>query len=694
MSIQNKIIACIILSICMTAGGLATVAYWEADKALTQTFETNATAQLQRMDAYIALFMADGKGLLDILSFLPAIPEANGKISTYTHTTQDVTTDSSKLSAFEQALMKDFTGVRKVFPSFDFVYMGTADGGFLQSPDDSVSAGYDPRTRPWYRDAAKAAGKPIVSDAYLSINNKVVYTIAKAVYAADGSFAGVLAADMNIDQLTAFFNSVSIGKTGHVIVAEQGGMIISDPDDPKRLFKKISELNNPSLEKAFTQDNQSSVVIFEGISHLTFTRTTADGWKLLMLIEEDEVSGAALAMVQRMLMVGGLIMLVLAGLGLLMARGIVAPINTMVAAAQQVAGGDLQAVSRDVNFKGELLLLHSSLVTMVTQLATVIQTATSKTTEAEDALKQGHEALQQAETAQRKAESARREGLQEAAAQLEVTVRAISTVSDALTGHIQQAQKGADVQRERVGETVTALDQMQSTVTEVAQRAAHAADSSSAARAEAGKGADIVLKVVQAIGTVNEKNTEMNGNLDALGHQAAGIGQVMSVISDIADQTNLLALNAAIEAARAGDAGRGFAVVADEVRKLAEKTMVATKQVGEAVTAIQHSSNTCVAGMQESFAAVEQSTQLATTASEALDNIVRLAEGSSDQISAIATASEEQSATAEEINKGALRVNDIAQETSEIMDSSMQTVQELARTAHELSTLVNNLKNA
>jgi methyl-accepting chemotaxis protein len=166
----------------------------------------------------------------------------------------------------------------------------------------------------------------------------------------------------------------------------------------------------------------------------------------------------------------------------------------------------------------------------------------------------------------------------------------------------------------------------------------------------------------------------------------------MTVITDIADQTNLLALNAAIEAARAGDAGRGFAVVADEVRKLAEKTMTATKEVGDAIGAIQHGTRANVEGVDKSVKLITEATTLADESGQALKEIVNLVDAASDQVRSIATASEEQSAASEEISHSIEQVSSIANETSQAMNEAAKAVDELARQAQMLNTLIRQLR--
>ena len=280
-----------------------------------------------------------------------------------------------------------------------------------------------------------------------------------------------------------------------------------------------------------------------------------------------------------------------------------------------------------------------------------------------------------------------------AATKLEGVVEAVTSASEELAAQVEQASRGAERQTARVGETATAMEQMNATVLEVARNAGQAADSAHNAKGKAESGAEVVARVVTDISRIQASAVELKTAMTSLGKQAESTGQILGVISDIADQTNLLALNAAIEAARAGEAGRGFAVVADEVRKLAEKTMTATKEVGDAIRDIQNGTRQNVGNVDQVVGMIDSTTELAGTSGNALREIVELVDATAQQVQSIATAAEEQSATSDEINRSIEDVNRISLETSSAMQHSAGAVGEMAQQAQVLRGLIADMKS-
>jgi len=384
----------------------------------------------------------------------------------------------------------------------------------------------------------------------------------------------------------------------------------------------------------------------------------------------------------------GLLMLTI---GFFFSKALVRPILQTIDFANTVAKGrldeELKVASND-----ETHTLAEALRTMAANLKAKIEEAEASTKAADGKAREAEEATRQALEAKREAELAKRQGMLDAAGKLEEIVERITSSSEELTAQVEVMSRGMDLQRDRVGETATAMEQMNASVLSVAKQAGVVADSAANARTKASGGAEVVRRSQSAIGNVNSIALELKGNMEQLGQQAQAIGQVMNVINDIADQTNLLALNAAIEAARAGDAGRGFAVVADEVRKLAEKTMGATKEVGANIRAIQESSRKNIVSMDAAASAIQEATGHSDASARALDEIVVISKTNAEQVQGIAGAAEEQSGVSEKISAAIEEVNRVAAETAEGMSQSVAAIGEVARMAGDLRQLIGELK--
>ncbi len=362
--------------------------------------------------------------------------------------------------------------------------------------------------------------------------------------------------------------------------------------------------------------------------------------------------------------------------------------------------GELNAIARrvvdgdyNIDDGGKKLGVYGAIVDMVAALKNHIENAQRESENAREQSARAQEAMQQAEAASREAQS-KAEAMLAAADKLEQVGSVVSSASTQLSAQIEQSDRGAAESAQRLSEAATAMNEMNATVQEVARNAGSASAASSETREKAEAGAQVVEKAVHSIEEVHQMSLDLKEDMTQLNEHAQDITRIMGVISDIADQTNLLALNAAIEAARAGEAGRGFAVVADEVRKLAEKTMSSTNDVGNAIKAIQESTAKSMSGVDNAVERIGEATELANQSGQALQEIVATVEATGDQVNAIATASEEQSAASEEINQSIVQVNDMSRQTAEAMGEAAKAVSDLAAQAQGLTNLIQELKQA
>ena len=358
------------------------------------------------------------------------------------------------------------------------------------------------------------------------------------------------------------------------------------------------------------------------------------------------------------------------------------------AIAHRVVDGDY-----NVDDGGKKMGVYGAIVDMVNALKTHIENARRESENAREQSAKAQEAMRQAEAASREAQG-KTQAMLAAADRLEQVGNVVSSASSELSAQIEQSDRGAAESAQRLSEAATAMNEMNATVQEVAKNAGSASTASADTKAKAEAGAQVVEKAVRSIEQVHQMSLDLKDDMAQLNEHAQDITRIMGVISDIADQTNLLALNAAIEAARAGEAGRGFAVVADEVRKLAEKTMASTNDVGNAIRAIQESTAKSMTGVDNAVERIGEATELANQSGAALEEIVATVEATGDQVNAIATASEEQSAASEQINQSIVQVNEMSRQTAEAMTEAARAVSDLAAQAQGLTNLIQELKQA
>ncbi len=255
-----------------------------------------------------------------------------------------------------------------------------------------------------------------------------------------------------------------------------------------------------------------------------------------------------------------------------------------------------------------------------------------------------------------------------------------------------QAKQDSAEQKSQLGLVATAVNEMAATVQEVASNTASAEQSARNAKDETNTGLQVVKENIRITHTLSTEIKNAAEVIHSVKADSEGIGTVLDVIRGISEQTNLLALNAAIEAARAGEHGRGFAVVADEVRTLASKTQESTVEIQEMIEKLQQGADSAVTVMAKGIDTVEASVQQATQTGESLKSISDTVNSISDVNTQIASAIEEQSVVAEDINKNIVIVDDLAQRSEEASINIASANEQLNQLAENLSKKVSQFK--
>jgi methyl-accepting chemotaxis protein len=264
----------------------------------------------------------------------------------------------------------------------------------------------------------------------------------------------------------------------------------------------------------------------------------------------------------------------------------------------------------------------------------------------------------------------------------------LSSAADQLRQTAAGNNQQIRLQSQEAQQMAAAVEQMAATVTEVAGYAARAASATRVAEGEVGKGNQLVGTTARAILELADTLESATKTVEQVSRDSASIERILEVIASIAEQTNLLALNAAIEAARAGEHGRGFAVVADEVRSLATRTQDSTREISGMISNLQSGTGEAVGVMQTSRQLAQHTVEQVRQAEGALARISHEVSAINDMNTQIASAAEEQSAVAEEVNRNITRIHNATQETASGSDQVAGASTELAGLADRLQQQV------
>jgi len=365
---------------------------------------------------------------------------------------------------------------------------------------------------------------------------------------------------------------------------------------------------------------------------------------------KSQEQGAVLANRMRMINVvlSCIAFVVLLTFSFLTGRSITLPLNQAVNVARKVAAGDLTG-QIDVGAQDEIGALMTALKEMNDRLRSLVGQIAGSTAQ-------------------------------------------LATAAEEMSAVTEQTSQGVKQQQTETDQIATAMNEMSATVQDVARNASAAAQAAHQADEQANNGKQVVAQTMEAIDALAGEVEKAGQVIQKLEGDSISIGAVLDVIKGIAEQTNLLALNAAIEAARAGEQGRGFAVVADEVRTLAQRTQQSTQEIRKMIESLQSGAKNAVQVMLGGKKQAQMSVEQAAKAGAALETITRAVATITDMNTQIASAAEEQSAVAEEMNRNIVNISQVANQTAQGAHQTATGSSEVASLAGRLQAAVGQFK--
>ena len=442
---------------------------------------------------------------------------------------------------------------------FDMVYAGTSDGRMLASkPDWKAPDGYDPRQRPWYKDAM-AAGKVAVTAPYEDASSHALMISIAEPYNF-GASQGVISGDVVISDLIGNVNKIQsegvsgllVDGSGNIVAYKEAALTLKPATD------LTQELSLSNLQQ-MAQDGQLHLVKIAGVStYVLFKQIPGYDWYFGLIYDESVALQNMHDQLQNTVIFALIQLLVVVGAAFVIIRGMLHPLDTMAEAVSALSRGN-----------GDLT--HRLAVTRHDEIGVVIGHINTFLDKLHDMM---------------------------------VKIAGSSKELDQQAGQSRDMAAKTNMslqnQQQEISQIATAVHEMSATANEVASNAEQTAQAVRESANNCEEGKDVIARNQQSITRLAGEVEQASNIIRELEQNAQQINTILATIQGIAEQTNLLALNAAIEAARAGEQGRGFAVVADEVRVLSQRTQQSTGEIRSMIETLQRNTHDAVMTMDQS----------------------------------------------------------------------------------------------
>lgn len=653
-SITVRLLRAITITIISIVAVICAVVGFQLYKKNIAQFDEFTEQQFSNIERSINLFIKNGKNTVTMLAENPAVKNADETLYNNTGERKDIVyTHDGKT---EQDIKALFVRMDKNYEEFKEIYMGTRWGGFVTSWTEEYQQGFDPRTRPWYKDAAEANGNVIITPVYVSTDGSPVVALARAIKDPRGAVLGCIGLDLDLTDLASRIGSIRIGKTGYCMLMQNDGLILADPKHTDYNLKTLKETDIPAFNEIDKMKEGSAFIMLDGKTWKVSVFSLPEvNWKVALFIEQNEILSLFYTLLKNMILIGLFMFVLYFTLAFIFAGALKRYFKRLEIVFGKIASGDLTdrlAVKKN-NEVGRIMMNLNTAIennhTMICLLKDEADKMNSIGSQLSSSMEETAAAIKQI------GENVK--GVKEKAMSQAAGVTETVATVEQINGRLSRLVSSIEMQTESINESSVVITRMAENTVKIAKTLDQNNE---------------LIKTVYGQTKVGKDGARTaNEIVKQIAEKSASLLEASQIIQNIASQTNLLAMNAAIEAAHAGESGKGFAVVADEIRKLAEGSNLQGKQIAAVI--------------KETTEIIHNITEAGSRAEKTFIDVYELVSQISEKEDSILEVMREQEENGKHVLDAIKRINDVTSEidsaSAEMLEGGNQIGQEMQKLA-------------
>ena len=653
-SITVRLLRAITITIISIVAVICAVVGFQLYKKNIAQFDEFTEQQFSNIERSINLFIKNGKNTVTMLAENPAVKNADETLYNNTGERKDIVyTHDGKT---EQDIKALFVRMDKNYEEFKEIYMGTRWGGFVTSWTEEYQQGFDPRNRPWYKNAAEANGNVIITPVYVSTDGSPIVALARAIRDSKGAFLGCIGLDLDLTDLASRISSIRIGKTGYCMLMQNDGLILADPKHTDYNLKTLKETDIPAFNEIDKMKEGSAFIMLDGKTWKVSVFSLPEvNWKVALFIEQNEILSLFYTLLKNMILIGLFMFVLYFTLAFIFAGALKRYFKRLEIVFGKIASGDLTdrlAVKKN-NEVGRIMMNLNTAIennhTMICLLKDEADKMNSIGSQLSSSMEETAAAIKQI------GENVK--GVKEKAMSQAAGVTETVATVEQINGRLSRLVSSIEIQTESINESSVVITRMAENTVKIAKTLDQNNE---------------LIKTVYGQTKVGKDGARTaNEIVKQIAEKSASLLEASQIIQNIASQTNLLAMNAAIEAAHAGESGKGFAVVADEIRKLAEGSNLQGKQIAAVI--------------KETTEIIHDITEAGSRAEKTFIDVYNLVSQISEKEDSILEVMREQEENGKHVLDAIKRINDVTSEidsaSAEMLEGGNQIGQEMQKLA-------------